>query len=87
MVMTDDEYQKTQDRLVIVAHSMLTLDLKGFLQRIERADSVGPILNPTLYRLGSGKLERVKRLAQAAKVFQDEVWRQLEELGEEAFGG
>jgi hypothetical protein len=76
--MDDRQYQETQDWLVAVAGIVRALDLDAFLQRIELAEAAGPILNPTLCVMASGKLAKVKRLAEAAKVFQDEVKRQVE---------
>jgi hypothetical protein len=77
--MDDRRYQETQSWLVVMASLVAVLDLDGFLQRIERAETLGPILSPTLYVQASGKLDNAKRLAQAAKVLQDEVKRQARE--------
>jgi hypothetical protein len=46
--MDDRRYQETQDWLVVVAGLVRVLDLDGFLQRIELAEAVGPILNPNV---------------------------------------
>jgi hypothetical protein len=77
--MDDRRYADTQNWLVIMASLVATLDLDGFLQWIERAETLGPILSPTLYVQASGKLDNAKRLAEAAKVLQDEVKRQVTE--------
>jgi hypothetical protein len=77
-VMTDAEYLQTQRQLVLLAQIVDSLDLDGFLQRIGVAESVGPILNPTLYTEGAENLARVKGLARACKALQDEVRDQIQ---------
>jgi hypothetical protein len=77
--MDDWRYADTQHWLLIVANMVAGLDLDGFLQRIEQSEAAGPVLDPTLYALASGKLAKVKRLAEAAKVLRDEFIRQMEE--------
>jgi hypothetical protein len=77
--MDDWRYADTQNRLVIMASMIASLDLDGFLQWIERAETLGLTLAPTLYIQVSGKLSNAKRLAEAAKVLQDEVNRQMVE--------
>ena len=79
MTMTDEEYQQTQETLIVLARIVDQINLAQFINRIERAESVGPILNPSLLQLASGKLANVKRLAVAALEFQREVRGQLAE--------
>lgn len=74
--MTTEEYQQVQDALVGLAAVVRTLDLAGFLQRIERAEAAGPILAPSLYQLSSGRLRDVRRLATQVLALQAEVERQ-----------
>jgi hypothetical protein len=54
----------------------------GVLTRIETAEAAGPVLDPTLYREAGEKLAEVKALAEACKVFRDEVRRQAADKGE-----
>jgi hypothetical protein len=77
--MDREEYLNIQFDLGLLVEIVVDMDLDRFLQWIERAETLGPILDPGLYRLASGKLGNVKRLAEAAKVFQDKVRRQIEE--------
>jgi len=77
--MDNEEYLNTQYLLVLQAQLINQLDLDGFLAAIEHAEAVAPIINPTLFIQGAGKLEEVKSLAQAAKLFQAEARRQIEE--------
>jgi hypothetical protein len=77
--MDREEYLNIQFGLGLLVDIVVDMDLAGFLQWIERAETLGPILAPTLYVQASGKLGDVKRLAEAAKTFQDEVNRQMVE--------
>jgi hypothetical protein len=73
--MDREEYFNIQVGLEVLAGLFVDIDLTGFLQWIERSETMGPILAPTLYVQASGKLGEIKRLAEAAKVFQDEARR------------
>lgn len=70
--LSDDEYQTTQDQIFMLAEFADTLPLDAFRSRLEHADAVGSILDPTLYRqaLQSGKLDAVREVAEAAHDFQ-----------------
>jgi len=74
--MDSAEYQRTQDALVLIAGIARDLDLDEFLARIDRAETLGPITDPTLYRDASGKLSFVRDLARSLKPFVAEVRRQ-----------
>ena len=77
------EYQAIQDQLVLLAQVIEPLDLAGFLSAIDYSETMGPIVDPTLYLQSANKLENVKRLAQAALTFQKEVRRQMALTGVE----
>lgn len=68
--MTDAEYMLTQERLFLVAKMVSNMDLDGFLQRINHAEALGPVLDPTLFMRGATRLDAIKRLARAAKELQ-----------------
>lgn len=76
--MTNEEYKETQYMLVLLARGIANLDLDAFLQRLERADAIGPFINPTLYRDAMGNMEKIRRLAQAANAFRKEALEQME---------
>ncbi len=78
--MTDEEYAQTQEQLILLAQFAKDLNLSGFLQRISQAESVAPIMDPTLWIRGHRQLEQVKRLAQALRPFQQEIQRQIDEV-------
>jgi hypothetical protein len=75
--MDREEYLNTQFGLHVLAQIVVDMDLAGFLQWIERSETMGPILAPTLYVQAGSKMNEIKRLAEACKVFQDEARRQV----------
>lgn len=81
--MTKVEYMATQQQLLWLAGLVSTLDLVGFLRCIGSAESVGPILDPTLYVRGSTKLDAIKRIATAARELQRVVAEAKEDLADE----
>lgn len=73
-------YEMTQEQLVILAQLINPLPLVEFLDAIDRAETLGPILDPTLFHKAGRRLEQVKALAHAARTFQIEVHRQMAEI-------
>ena len=73
--MNRQEYLKTQETIVICSSWILgqKIDFDGFFKRIEKAETLGPILDPTLFQRGAGDMEKVKRLAEALQTYQQEV--------------
>lgn len=65
--MSDDEYAFVQNELARIGGEVENLDLVGFLERIETAESVGPVLNPTLYMRGARTMEWFRGLALAVR--------------------
>jgi hypothetical protein len=63
--MNDSEYIETQRQIMLLAGMAAGLDVRGFLERVEQAQSVGPVLDPTLYRAAADNLECVALLARA----------------------
>jgi hypothetical protein len=61
----DAEYTQTQERLLLLVPFVVSLDLEGFLERINECESIAPIINPTLYMQGRDKLDEVTGLARA----------------------
>lgn len=87
MSLSDEAYLTLQMQLTTLAGLVREMPLSEFIERINKAESVGPILDPTLYRAAAKKLETVKDLAQALTSFQ-RVARKMEVFdtpaGEEA---
>lgn len=65
-----DVYRAAQDRIVDVAGSLLGLPIDELLADIERSETLGPILDPTLYLRADKTLRQIKRLAVAARELQ-----------------
>lgn len=63
-------YLELQHNLVLFAGLVKDWNLAGFLNRIEDAHAVGPILDPTLYRAGVDKMVEIGELARALLMFQ-----------------
>lgn len=68
--MSDGDYLATQVVLGNLAGFVIPLDLDGFLQRIGEAEAAGPVLDPSLYKEAARDMDRIRRLAQAARDFQ-----------------
>ena len=68
--MTKEEYLATQHQVMALAYLVVGLDLGEFLAWIERAESLGPIVDPTLFLAGIGTLTKIKRLARMERQFQ-----------------
>lgn len=64
--MTNEEYMATQTALLTVGTMVDYCDLETFLQRISTADSIGAVLDPTLYRAAAVRLAGIRELAEIA---------------------
>lgn len=71
--MSDATYKAVQSQLLLISRMMSVLDTDGFLERIVEAETVGPIVNPTLFMKGSDSLQSVRQIAEAASVFKNKV--------------
>src|SRR4051812_38317985 len=72
-IMRNEQYLETQMQVVRMAALARTLPLAEFLSAIDRAETMGPILDPTLYRAAMPKLDQVKALAASLRRFQVEA--------------
>ena len=82
--MDNEEYSQTQATLMGLARVVNKMDLAGFLERIESADALGPILDPTLYSGAMDNLSDIRRLAASLKPFKEEIDKQLRRRYEKA---
>jgi hypothetical protein len=71
--MTEEEYLTMQSQLFTLASLVRGLPLEEFLLRINHAETIGPILDPTLYLQAGDKLAKIKRLAEGLHDFQRAV--------------
>ena len=74
---TEEEYLEVQGQLTLLATAVREMPLAAFLAAIGKAETLGPIKNPTLFIQASAQLAQVKALAIAALPLQREVLRQL----------
>jgi len=79
--MSEADYTMTQQRLLLLAGFVLQLDLDAFLERIQTAETLCPLFDPTLYMRGAEKLGQVRDLAIAANELRGVVVEQLREDG------
>lgn len=73
--MKQQDYLQCQCQLRVLATVIKDMPLKEFLFAIDRADTLGPIVDPTLYKHGMRALDHVHDLADAARTFQVAVRR------------
>lgn len=71
--MNDREYISTQNQLMFVASVVKDLDLDEFLEWINKAEAIGLIVDPSLYRAAAANLCIIKGLAEAANVLRQEA--------------
>jgi len=62
-------YLQTQQQLRLLAQIVREMPLKDFINAAEHAETLGPLIDPTLYAQGSRNLAKVKYLAQALLPF------------------
>ena len=67
---SDAVYRTTQEQLVFLARFVDGMPLDAFLQRLEEADVLGPLLDPSLYMRAGHELDTVRDIARAAREFQ-----------------
>ncbi len=68
--MEKEKYLATQTRLLKLARLMHDLELTPFLDAIRTTEAVAPLIDPTAFKHGAKNLAMIKRLAEAAVVFQ-----------------
>lgn len=65
--MNGKEYIQTQMRIIEMGKIADSLDLDGFLKCISNAETVAPIIDPTMYLKAQKNLSAIKNMTQAAK--------------------
>lgn len=65
MLMTDAEYKTAMTRMGLVARAVENEPIEEMLRTLERADAVGPVLDPTAYRKGMKHLQDQRELLTA----------------------
>jgi hypothetical protein len=68
--MEPKKYIETQMRIIEMGKIAASLDIETFLICIRNAETMAPMIDPTLYRRAQNNLEAIKRLAICAKQMQ-----------------
>lgn len=89
MVINVDEYQMTLELLASYARQVRMLPLEEVLAALERADVLGPIVDPTTWRKAhaAGGVDATRRLLAAGLAFQREADAIVSAAGGDAIGG
>lgn len=59
------------------------LPLEDWLERMSRADTLGPILDPTLWMKAHEKMDKIRTIIEAALVLKKAVLKLQSEVGDE----
>ena len=83
--MTDQEYLTMQNSLTLMAQSIMlyfphTGEINDFLERINHAEAMGPILDPTIFMKAQDKLRLIKTIAAATLRYRKELDGVREEI-------
>lgn len=68
--MTQEEYIEVQSQVLLLGALVRDLDLEGFIAMAERADSVGPLLDPSRWIAARENLALVLTLARKLRAVQ-----------------
>lgn len=63
--MKPQEYMNTQTDLIAIGRTVDKLDLNAFLKSIGNAETLAPIMDPTMYRKAQANLHSIKKLAES----------------------
>lgn len=75
--MHDREYLFALEQMKMLTGLMMRLDIDGLIERMERADVVGPVVDPTLYRQAAEALRQQMAMAKAARDFQTAIRKEV----------
>ena len=71
--MTGEEYLQTQSQIMAMANIVTGIPLRKFITDAERADTIGPILDPTLWIRGHDNLATILDIARSLLRFQEVI--------------
>jgi hypothetical protein len=66
-ILDHDDFEMTITRLRLLLTGARGIDIDGFLATIQRQHTVGPVLDPTMYRDAHGGLRNLQKLGEAAR--------------------
>ena len=75
------DYEMTQQQIVFIGSLVKDLHLDEFIAAIDHADSIGPILDPTLWMRGNKEMMKIRDLAAGLRDFQTVVNKIIQEGG------
>lgn len=75
------DYEMTQQQIVFIGSLVKGLPLDEFIAAIDHADSIGPILDPTLWMRGNKEMMKIRDLAAGLRDFQTVVNKIIQEGG------
>src|SRR5574337_1170047 len=70
--MNGKEYLTVQMTMIEIGKKLEKLDLDAFLKCISNAETMAPMLDPTLYRQAAANLDAIKKLAHAFQTVKTE---------------
>ncbi len=71
--MTDEEYLQTQSQIMAMANIVTGMLLREFIANAEKADTIGPLLDPTLWIRGHDTLATILDIARSLLRFQEVI--------------
>jgi len=80
--MTEDEWLAVQSQVIALCSILPSMPLRDFVDGINRAEAIGPILDPTLWVKACSRMEEIKSGAECLLHAQDELRRKLPKLFE-----
>lgn len=77
----DENYARQQTELITIANLVRHMELANLICRADLAKSLGPVMDPTLYKIAGEALGRIRRIAEAALAFKLTVEKEFKEAG------
>lgn len=80
--MKKEEYTQAQQLLLFCATAIseYPYDLDEFIRAIEKSDTLGPVMDPTLWQKGHKKMDQIKIIAKAIRRANNEIIPAIEKL-------
>jgi hypothetical protein len=75
-------HQTPESQIILIADVVKQLPLEEFIKDGEKADLIGPIVDPTLWRLANENLTQILKLARCLKAFKEAATKAEAELCE-----
>jgi len=77
--MREQEFLTIQHQILALAPIVAEMDLVEFIDTIEQADTIGPMLAPSLWMRKHEDMDRIRQLAEALLPFRRAVLKMREE--------